>query len=105
MAVKTILGNSIVVDGEITGDEALVVRGSVKGQVKLGERFVVEEGAIVEAVVEATTVVVSGTVSGDVSATERVELQPECNVVGDLRAPRVLIADGATFRGRVDMGG
>ncbi|MCA9715039.1 MAG: polymer-forming cytoskeletal protein [Myxococcales bacterium] len=102
---KTVLGNSIVVDGEISGDEALVVHGSIKGNVKLGERFEVEPGAIVEATVEATTVVVSGTVSGDVRASERVELRPECNVVGDLRAPRVLIADGATFRGRVDMGG
>ena len=51
MTIETPGANSIVVDGEITGDEALVVRGSVKGHVKLGERFVVEEGAIVEAVV------------------------------------------------------
>jgi cytoskeletal protein CcmA (bactofilin family) len=103
--MATVLGSTIVVDGEISGDETLVIRGSAKGQITLAADVEVESGAIVEASVEANSVVISGTVSGDISAHERVELRPECNVVGDLHAPRILIADGATFKGRVDMEG
>lgn len=103
-SAPTVLGSTIVVDGEISGDGKVVVHGSVRGRVQLGDHFEVAPGAVVEASVKATTVVVNGTVSGDLGASERLELRPNCNVVGDLRASRIVIADGATFRGNVDMG-
>ncbi len=100
---QTVIGSSIVVDGEISGDEALVVRGTVKGKILLKENVVVESSGVVEADVEAATVELAGHLTGNVVASQRVELKPDCKMVGDLRAPRILIADGAIFKGSVDM--
>jgi cytoskeletal protein CcmA (bactofilin family) len=102
---NTVIGSTIVIDGEITGDEDLVVRGTVKGRVSLRENIVVEEGGVVEANVETATITIHGTVTGDIHASERAELRSNCRVVGDVRAPRILIADGASFKGSVDMDG
>lgn len=102
---STVIGPSIIIDGEISGEENLVVRGTIKGRVHVSDAFVVEDGGLVEAAVEAASVTVNGTVRGDISASERAELRPSSSVVGDIRAPRILIADGAAFKGTVDMGG
>ena len=102
---NTVIGSTIVIDGEITGDEDLVVRGTVKGRVSLRENIVVEESGVLEANIETSTITIHGTVTGDIQASERAELKSNCRVVGDIRAPRILIADGASFKGNVDMGG
>ncbi len=102
---STVIGPSILIDGEISGEEHLVVRGTVKGRIHVRDTLVVEDGGIVEASVDAASITVNGTVRGDMSAAERAELRPSSNVVGDIRAPRILIADGASFKGTVDMGG
>ena len=102
---NTVIGSSIVIDGEITGDEDLVVRGTVKGRVSLRENIFVEDSGVLEANVETATITVHGRVTGDIHATERAELKSNCRVVGDIRAPRILIADGASFKGNVDMDG
>jgi len=101
----TVIGSSIVIDGEISGEEQLVVHGTVKGRINVRDTLVVENGGLVEATVESATITVNGTVHGDIAASERAELKPNCTVVGDIRAPRILIADGASFKGSVDMGG
>ncbi|MBL9099310.1 MAG: polymer-forming cytoskeletal protein [Myxococcales bacterium] len=101
----TVIGSSITIDGEISGEDQLVVHGTVKGRISVRDALVVENGGVVEASVESATVTVNGTVQGDIAASERVQLQPNSNVVGDIRAPRILIADGASFKGNVDMGG
>jgi cytoskeletal protein CcmA (bactofilin family) len=102
---NTVIGSTIVIDGEITGDEDLVVQGTVKGRVSLRENIVVEESGVLEANIETSTITIHGTVTGDVQASERAELKSNCRVVGDIRAPRILIADGASFKGNVDMDG
>ncbi len=99
----TVIGSSIVIDGEISGDEDLVVQGTVKGRIALKENLVVEGSGVVEADVETGTVEVAGRLTGNVVATGKVELKPDCKVVGDIRSPRILIADGALFKGTVDM--
>lgn len=102
---STVIGSSIVIDGEISGEEHLVVHGTVKGRINVRDTLVVENGGLVEATVESSTITVNGTVNGDISASERAELRPNSTVIGDIRAPRILIADGASFKGNVDMGG
>ena len=102
---NTVIGSTIVIDGEITGDEDLVILGTVKGRISLRENIQVERDGVVEASVETATITVNGAVTGDVHATERAELKADCRVVGDIRAPRILIADGASFKGNVDMDG
>lgn len=102
---NTVIGSTIVIDGEITGDEDLVVQGTVKGRVGLRQNIYVEESGVLEANVETATITILGTVTGDVVASERAELKNNCRVVGDIHAPRILIADGASFKGNVDMDG
>ena len=92
-----------VIDGEITGDEDLVVQGTVKGKIQLKESLYVESSGVVEADIETQNTEVSGQVTGNITASDKVELKSECRMVGDIKAPRILIADGASFKGNVDM--
>lgn len=100
---NTIIGSTITIEGEITGREPLIIQGTVKGRVVLEDNVYIEESGVVEADVQAENVEVSGTVTGNVSAAERVELKPTSRVIGDVRSPRILIADGAAFKGHIDM--
>jgi cytoskeletal protein CcmA (bactofilin family) len=100
---NTVIGSSIVIDGEISGEEAITILGTVKGKVAVAQGVVVEAGATVEADIEGQTVTVSGKVTGNVTAREKLELRPESKMVGNAKAPRIVVADGATFKGNVDM--
>ena len=100
---QTVIGSSIVIDGEISGDEDLVIQGTVKGRISLKESLYVEGSGVIEADIETANVEVSGQVTGNIAASDKVELKADCKVVGDIRAPRILIADGAVFKGNVDM--
>src|SRR5215469_3903919 len=100
---NTVIGSSIVIDGEISGEEDLVVQGTVKGKISLKESLYVEGSGIVEADIETQNVEVAGRVTGNIVASDKVELKADCRVIGDIRSPRILIADGATFKGHVDM--
>jgi cytoskeletal protein CcmA (bactofilin family) len=100
---QTVIGSTIVIDGEVSGDEDLVIEGTVKGKVTLRQGLYVEGSGVIEADIETARVEVSGQVTGNIAASEKVELKADCRVVGDIRAPRILIADGAVFRGNVDM--
>jgi cytoskeletal protein CcmA (bactofilin family) len=100
---STVIGAGITVEGEISTDEDLVVAGTVRGKVSAKEGVTIEHGATVEADVTGGSLVVAGSLTGNVSATERVDLQSGSRVVGNVKAARVTIADGAQFKGNVDM--
>ncbi len=101
--MATVIGQGIIIEGEITSDEAVVVAGTVRGKLNVEGPLTIEAGALVEADVTAASLSVGGTVTGNVSATERVDLLAGGRLVGDVRAARVTIADGAVFKGNVDM--
>jgi cytoskeletal protein CcmA (bactofilin family) len=101
---NTVVGQSILISGKLTGDEDLTVRGRVEGELTLSKTLIVETTGVVKANVAVRNAIVSGVVVGNINATESVELTREGRMVGDIRAPRVIIVDGASFRGRVDMG-
>ena len=101
---NTVIGPSILINGKLTGDEDLTVRGRVEGELSLTKTLIVEPSGVVKANVTVKNAVVSGVVVGNIQATESVELTQEGRMVGDIRAPRVIIVDGASFRGRVYMG-
>jgi cytoskeletal protein CcmA (bactofilin family) len=101
---NTVIGPSILINGKLTGDEDLTVRGRVEGELSLSKTLIVEPSGVVKANVEVKNAVVSGVVVGNIQATESVELTHDGRMVGDIRAPRVIIVDGASFRGRIDMG-
>jgi len=100
---STVIGAGITIEGEITTDEDVVVAGTVRGKLSAKEAISIEHGATVEADVVGGSLVVAGTLTGNVTATERVDLQPGARVVGNVKAARVTIADGAQFKGNVDM--
>jgi cytoskeletal protein CcmA (bactofilin family) len=101
---STIIGESILISGSLNGDEDLTVRGRVEGTLTLTKTLVVEPTGIVKAEVQVKNCVIAGAVVGNVTATESVEITKEGRMVGDIQAPRVIIVDGASFRGRIDMG-
>jgi cytoskeletal protein CcmA (bactofilin family) len=101
---STIIGESILISGNLNGDEDLTVRGRVEGTVTLTKTLVVEPTGVVKAEVQVKNCVIAGAVAGNVTASESVEITKEGRMIGDISAPRVIIVDGASFRGRIDMG-
>lgn len=102
--VATVIGESIVISGNLTGDEDLTIRGRVEGSVTLNKTLILEPTGILKAEVKVKNAVISGVVVGNITASDSVELTAECRMIGDIAAPRVIIVEGASFRGRVDMG-
>ncbi|MDP2340469.1 MAG: polymer-forming cytoskeletal protein [Deltaproteobacteria bacterium] len=100
----TIIGDSVRVQGNLSGDEDLHVLGRVDGRIDLQRTLVVAPSGIVKAEVNVKNAIVSGVVVGNIHASESIEITREGRMVGDIYAPRVIIVDGASFRGTVDMG-
>lgn len=99
----TIIGSSFLLEGDIDSDESLEVFGTIRGKRVVAKTVTVAVSGTVEAEIGGDTVRVEGKVSGDISASARVEIAEDSEVHGDIRSPRVLIADGARYRGNVDM--
>ena len=100
---STVIGAGITVEGEITTDEDVVVAGTVRGKVSAKEAVTIEQGATVEADIVGGSLVVAGALTGNVTVQERVDLQSGARVIGNVKASRVTIADGALLKGNVDM--
>ena len=104
-AVATI-GKSIIFKGELSGSEDLEVNGTVEGDVKLPDNtLIVGQSGHVKASIAAKSILIVGRVTGDVTATERIEIEASGIVEGDLRAPRLLVKEGAVMNGSVEMTG
>ena len=100
---KTVIGSSLVIEGDLECAEALEVHGRVRGKTVTAKSVTVLASGTVEAEVKGETVRVEGAIVGSISAANRVEIAPEARMEGDIRSPRIVIADGAHFRGNVDM--
>jgi cytoskeletal protein CcmA (bactofilin family) len=98
------IGKSIVIKGELSGSEDLTVEGEVEGKIELRDHVLtIGSNARITAQVTAKAIVVFGHVRGNLSAAEKVDIRESGSVEGDVVSPRVAIADGAHFRGSVDM--
>jgi cytoskeletal protein CcmA (bactofilin family) len=98
------LGASLHVKGEITGNEDLAIDGSVEGLVQLDDRkLTIGASARVTADVVAREVVVYGNVKGNLRARDRIEIKKDGSVVGDLTTARIMIEDGAYFKGSIEI--
>src|SRR5687767_15078304 len=102
---RATIGRSITINGEVKGDEDLLIQGRVDGSVTLKEHAVTvgPEGEV-KADIGARVITVEGKVEGNLSAQEQVILRNSARVQGNITAPRVVLEDGARFRGGVDMG-
>jgi cytoskeletal protein CcmA (bactofilin family) len=98
------LGSALHVQGEITGNEDLMIDGTVEGHVQLGDRrLTIGPTAKVTADVQAREVIVFGNVKGNLRARDRIEIKKDGSVVGDLTTARIMIEDGAYFKGSIEI--
>ena len=98
------IGQSVVIKGELSGSEDLTIEGHVEGRIDLRENVLtIGPNGKIKAEVFAKAVVVLGEVTGNVTASEKVDIRDNGSVDGDIASPRVAIAEGAHFRGSVDM--
>jgi cytoskeletal protein CcmA (bactofilin family) len=101
-AVATI-GKSLIVKGQIRGQEDLIIDGRLEGDVELPEhRLTIGVTGQVQGSVKAREIVILGTVQGNLEASERVEIKKNAKVIGDLKAQRPVIEDEAYFKGNVE---
>ncbi len=98
------IGPSITIDGDVSGQEDLLIQGRVNGVVKLADQSITvgSEGRV-KADITGRVVTVEGEVEGNLTADEQVILRSQSHVEGDIKAPRVVLEDGASFKGLVDM--
>ena len=100
------IGQSVQIEGELTGQEDLIIDGKIDGKIVLnGHHLTVGPNGRIRADVHAKSVEVNGEVSGNIVADDKVEISPTGSVQGDITAPRVALADGSSFKGSIDMGG
>src|SRR6187397_3157070 len=98
------IGKSVVIKGELNGSEDLTIEGHVEGTIQLKEHVLtIGPNGRIKAQVFAKSVIVLGEVQGNVTATEKVDIRDNGSVDGDIVSPRVAIAEGAHFRGSIDM--
>ncbi len=98
------IGKSVVIKGELNGSEDLTIDGRVEGKIELRQNVLtIGANGKIKAEVFARSVVVLGQLTGNVIATEKVDIRDNGSIDGDITSPRVAIAEGAHFRGSVDM--
>jgi len=98
------IGKSVVIKGELNGSEDLTIEGHVEGTIQLREHVLtIGPNGRIKAQVFAKAVIVLGEVTGNVTASDKVDIRDNGSVDGDIVSPRVAIAEGAHFRGSVDM--
>ena len=99
-----IIGKSVVLKGQIYGREDLTIDGEVEGTVELQEhRLTIGPNGKVVATIKAREIVVLGTVQGNIETREKIDIRKEAKVVGDIRTARIVIEDGAYFKGSIDI--
>jgi cytoskeletal protein CcmA (bactofilin family) len=99
----TAIGPTIVIRGKIKSDEDLIVKGRIDAEIQSSKALIVENSGIIKANVRVKSARLSGVLVGNITAEERVEIAPDGRMVGDLTAPKIIINDGAAFRGHIDM--
>ena len=97
------IGPGTTIRGSVTAEEDLNIEGQIEGSIRTTKDVIVAQSATVSASVDADSVTIDGRVSGDVNASAHLQLAAGATLVGDVTTPRVHIADGAHFSGRIQM--
>lgn len=99
-----VIGKTVLIKGQVMSKEDLTIDGEVEGSVELQEnRLTVGPHGKVQATVKAREVVVLGTVHGNVETSDKIEIRKDARLVGDLKTARIVIEDGAYFKGSIDI--
>lgn len=99
----SLIGPTVVIKGEVTAEENLMVMGRVEGFIDHSKTVTIHAQGTVAAEVKAEEVLVEGTVDGNVYGTKRVQIAETGHVNGNVYAPRVGVLEGASFKGAIDM--
>ena len=102
-SAPTVFGKDAVVKGDLTSDADMLIEGRVEGRINGGKEVIIGESGDVEALVRAQVVTVRGKVKGDCEAEKKVEIAATGTVFGNISAPAIVVAEGATFRGASKM--
>ena len=102
-SASSVIGPQMTVRGVISGEENMTVHGRIEGNVNLEAELHVTTSAVLEADLEVHRVEVLGQIRGDISASDTIRLHAGSSVIGTIRAPEIIVDDGASFRGVVDM--
>ena len=98
------IGKAVKIVGQIYSKEDLFLDGEVEGTVEaLEHKFTIGPNGTVKASIKVREVVVLGSVQGNVEATEKIEIKKEARLVGDIKTARIIIEDGAYFKGSIDI--
>ena len=98
-----VIGRGITIKGNLTGSDQLVIEGTVEGHIALKNHLTIKETGRITAVITTESLLVHGQVSGNIEANDLVSLSAEASVVADIKSPRVVLEDGARFKGRIAM--
>lgn len=101
--VPCVIGRGITIKGNLSGAEQLVIEGTVEGHISLKNHLTIKETGRITADITTHSLLVHGQVSGNIEADDLVSLSSEASVVADIKAPRVVLEDGARFKGRIEM--
>ena len=100
---KTLIGKSLHINGEIYASEEVIVNGKVEGKIKSEKRVIIDCKGYVAADIEADEILIKGRVVGNVKGYTKVEVTVNGNLKGNILSRRVVIAEGASFKGNIDM--
>lgn len=101
--MQTVVGKTIMVKGEIVGQEPLTIEGRVEGKILIESTVFIRESGVIHADVVAQSVTIAGSVTGNITASDKVEVLRGGFMIGDIKAPRIVINDGANLKGHIEM--
>jgi cytoskeletal protein CcmA (bactofilin family) len=100
-----VIAPGLFLKGELRGEDDLIIEGRVEGEISLKKHLTVESTGIIVADVKTQNITIKGEMHGNMTADDKVEIHQGAKVVGNITAPRVVIAEGARFKGHIDMTG
>ena len=100
-----VIAPGLFLRGELRGEDDLIIEGRVEGEVTLKKHLTVATTGVVVANVATQNITIKGELRGDMTAEDKVEIHNGARVVGNIVAPRIVIAEGARFKGHIDMTG
>jgi len=103
MDTAGVIGRGLFIKGELHGEEDLIIEGRVEGEISLKKHLVIESTGVILADIQTENITIKGEMRGNMVATDKVEIHNKAMVVGDIIAPRVVIEDGAQFKGHIEM--
>jgi cytoskeletal protein CcmA (bactofilin family) len=98
-----VIGQGLFIKGELHGEEDLIIEGRVEGEITLKKHLLIESTGVILADIQTENITIKGEMRGNMVAHDKVEIHAEARVVGDIKAPRVVIEDCAQFKGHIEM--